>query len=253
MSSLAAGLITLVSIFAGTLIGMFLGKILPHHHLQKATEDTVKLASGIIATLAALVLGLLVASAKNSFDSTSEQITQAGAKIVLLDNLLTRYGPEAKPVRQDLHDALAAGIARIWSGQKAEPSGSKALEITTGFPKVQNDLFALEPSTDAQRTILSQAQQASNDLLQSKWLVIEQSQGTLPLPLFIILVSWLAILFVSIGLFSPRNGTALAALFLAALAFSEAVFLIVEMNRPLDGMLKISDAPLRKVLEHINP
>ena len=252
MGSLTAGLITLVSICMGTLTGMFFGKILPDHHLRKATEDTVKLASGMIATLAALVLGLLVASAKNSFDITTEQIAQTGAKIALIDNLLARYGPEANPVRHDLRDVLAAGIARIWPSQKTKLSSSQALEVSSGFNKVQDDLFALTPSTDTQRTILSQTQQVCNDLIQSKWLVIEQSQGALPLPLFIMLVSWLTILFISIGLFAPRNGTALAALFLTALSFSAAVFLIVEMNQPLDGMLKVSSAPLRKVLEHLN-
>ncbi len=209
MNALIAGLITFISIAVGIGVGMFAGKRLPGHHLQKSTEDTVKLASGMIATLAALVLGLLVASAKNSFDTTSAQLTQGGAKMILLDNLLARYGPESKTTRDDLRATLASAIARIWPESADSSSGAAALEVNTGFSKVMDDLLSLKPSTDAQRAVLAQAVQVSNDLLQSKWLVIEQTQGALPLPLFVMLVSWLTILFVSIGLFAPRNATAL--------------------------------------------
>jgi hypothetical protein len=251
MNSISVGLITVISIFGGTLFGMYLGSILPEHHLRENTKETVKLASGMIATLAALVLGLLVASAKNSFDTTGAEMTQVGSKIMLLDRLLARYGPEAKPIRQDLRDALADGIKRVWPDKKSATAGSAALEERSSFAKVQDELFALKPTTDFQRATLAQAEQVSNDMLQSRWLLIEQTQGALPTPFFIVLLSWLTMLFISIGLFAPRNGTAIGALFLCALSFSAAIFLIVEMNHPLDGIVKVSSAPLRKVLEHL--
>jgi len=252
MTSLIASAVTLGAIVAGTAVGMFLAKVLPDHHLKKSTEDTIKLASGMLATLAALVLGLLVASAKQSYDATSTQITQTGAKIALLDNLLAHYGPDANQTRQDLHDALAAGIARVWPEENSKVSGEAALEQSRGFIKIQNELFALAPSTDPQRSILAQAQQVCNELVQSRWLVIEQAQAALPLPLFFMLVSWLTVLFTGIGLFVPRNATALIAVALAGLSFSQAIFLIIELDRPLDGLMKVSSAPLVKVLENLD-
>ncbi len=252
MSSITVGLITVSCIFGGTLFGMFLTCVLPAHHLRKTTKETIKLASGMIATLAALVLGLLVASAKSSFDTTNAEITQAGAKMMLMDRILARYGPEAKPARQQLHDALSSGVDKVWAEHKSGVQGAAALEKGNGFATFQDMLFQLTPTTDLQRTTLTQAQQLSNDLIQSRWLLVEQSQGTLPMPFFVVLVSWLSLLFMSIGMFAPRNATSITALFLCALSFSAAVFLIVEMNRPLDGIVKASSAPLRKVLEHMN-
>jgi hypothetical protein len=76
-----------------------LRRALPKHHLNKDSQDVVRLGVGLIATMAALVLGLLITAAKSSFDTQGTQINQITADIVLLDSLLARYGPEARPIR----------------------------------------------------------------------------------------------------------------------------------------------------------
>src|SRR6267154_5019 len=123
MSSLTIALISAACIFGGALLGLFLQGLLPEHHLRDASKDTVKVAAGTIATLSALVLGLLVGSAKNSFDSANAAITQSGAKIILLDRVLSVYGPESKPARDQLRQAVVAGIEMFWPGEKTEVSG----------------------------------------------------------------------------------------------------------------------------------
>ena len=117
---------------------------------------------------------------------------------------------------------------------------------------VQGKLSELTPQNDAQRQALAQAQQIVNDLSQTRWLLIEQEQNQLPLPLLLVLVFWLTLLFVSFGLFAPPNATVLTVLFVGACAVSVAIFLVIEMNRPLEGFIRISDAPLRNALQHLN-
>jgi hypothetical protein len=252
MNSIAMSSICFGCILSGTALGFYFGRNLPKHHLDNDSKDTIKMAWGTVATMAALVLSLLLASAKSSFDTVSSENTQAATKIILLDRVLARYGPETKAVRNDLRNDVAAGIQKMWSTTNSAIPASAVLEGGSGMEQVQADLSQLTPLSDSQRVLLSQAQQLCGDLLQARWLVVEQSRTGLPNVLFVILVFWLAMLFVGLGLFAPRNKTVLIVLFICNLSFSTAIFLINEMSHPVDGMMKISSAPMLKALEHLS-
>lgn len=210
------------------------------------------MAWGIVATMAALVLSLLVASAKNTFDTINNETTGIGAKIMVLDHDLARYGPETKATREELRQVVAARMQKIWPGDATTGPASAELEQGNGMEGVEDQISKLVPQTDDQRALLAQAKQICGDLLMARWLIIEQSHAGLPNILLVVLVLWLTLLFFGIGLLAPRNKTVLVALFLCNLSFSTAIFLIDEMDRPLDGVMKISSAPLSKVLEHLN-
>jgi hypothetical protein len=239
-------------IFAGALLGLGLQRLLPSHHLSKETQDVVKLSAGMIATLTAMVLGLLVSSAKTSFDAMNNGLVQGGAKFILLDRALVRYGPETKATRAQLQRALAGGLETVWPMEKTGVSALTAFERANGMDLVQDKLRDLTPQNDAQRQALAQAQQIAGDLSQTRWLLIEQQQNQLPFPLLLVLVFWLTLLFVSFGLFAPPNATVLTVLFVGAGAVSVAIFLVIELNQPLEGFVKISNAPLRHALQHLN-
>ena len=245
------GLISAGCIFGGALLGLLLQGLLPEVHLRDNSKDTVKVVAGMIATLAALVLGLLVSSAKSSFDATNTAMVQNGAKIILLDRVLAAYGPEAKDAREQLRRAVAAGIEMFWPEEKNVGSGMTAFERANAGEIIQAKLRELTPTTDAQRKLQSQAEQISADMLQARWLLIEQAQSALPAPFLVVLLFWLTMLFLSFGLFAPRNVTVISVLLIGALSVSGAVFIILEMNHPLQGMIKVSSAPMRKALEHL--
>ena len=251
MNSLIIALISAGSIFGGALLGVGLQRRLPGHHLTKEMQDLVKLSAGTIATLTALVLGLLVSSAKNSFDAINTAAVQGSAKFILLDRTLARYGPETNTTRNQLKRALAAGIEMVWPTEKTGIPALTAIERSNGMDLVQDKLNELSPENASQRQLLAQAQQLATDLGQTRWLVIEQAQNQLPIPLLLILVFWLILLFVSFGLFAPRNITALTVLCVGACAVSAAIFLVLELNRPFDGIIKVSSAPLRTALRHL--
>ena len=106
MSSLTISLIMLACVFGAALLGILLHAVLPQHHLSSETKDIVKLGMGLVGTMSALVLGLLVASAKNSYDTQSAELTQLSANIALLDRGLALYGPETKETRALLRDVV---------------------------------------------------------------------------------------------------------------------------------------------------
>lgn len=251
MNSLTIGLISAGCIFAGALIGMWLQRRLSADHLSKEMQDLVKLSAGTIATLTALVLGLLVSSAKSSFDTINTGIVQGSAKFILLDRTLARYGAETAPAREQLKRVVAAGIEMVWPTQEASLPALTAFERANGIELVQDKLRELTPRDEAQRQALAQAQQIVNDLGQTRWLLIEEAQSRLPVPLLLILVFWLVLLFMSFGLFAPRNAMAHTVLFVGACAISAAIFLVLELSQPLDGLVKVSSAPLRNALQHL--
>jgi hypothetical protein len=251
MHSFLVALASAGSIFGGALLGMALQRRLPGHHLTKDMQDVVKLSAGTIATLTALVLGLLVSSAKTAFDTINTGVVQGSAKIILLDRTLARFGPEADGARQTLKQVVASGIQRTWPTEKTGVPTVANIERVNGIERLQDDVRALAPQTDVQREARSEAQQITRDLGQTRWLLIEEAQNELPTPLLLILVFWLSLLFVSFGLFAPQNVTALVVLFVGSCAISGSIFLVLELNQPLDGIIKVSGAPLMNALRHL--
>lgn len=251
MNSSTIGFISAGCIFGGVLLGMLLQKVLPEHHLDTPSKDTVKVGAGMLATLTALVLGLLVSSAKSSFDAMNAGIAQTGAKIILFDHILADYGPETKEVREQLRHTVASVIEKIWPEKKGGVGGLRALESVDAAETMQAKLRELTPKNDLQKSLLAQASQIGSDVLQTRLLLMEGQQNTLPTSFLVLLIFWLTGLFISFGLFAPRNGTVLAVLLICALSVSSAIFLVLEMDRPLDGFIKASNAPLRKAVELI--
>jgi hypothetical protein len=204
---------------------------------------------GSVATMAALVLGLLVASMNRSYDEEKNEVTQMAAKIDYLDRMLANYGPETQASRVLLRRTTERALTRMWPEQKAQHAElDPTVSWTEALPKA---IEMLAPETDAQRSFKAQAVVLANELGQIRWLLYEESESSISLPMLIIVVVWLTIIFLSIGLFAPPNSTVIVALLLAAFSVSGAIFLILELDLPFGGMIQISPAPLRNALEHL--
>ena len=249
MTSLTIGIITAACICGGAVVGYALQRVLPKHHLSKDAQDAVKLAVGVIATSTALVLGLLVSSSKAQFDAMGARLVQFGANLIVLDNTLAEYGPEAKRAREQLRRGVETTLQRLWPEERTGGSTLAAIERGNDIDATRAMLRELKPMTDEQRALLAQARQIANDISHSRWTVIEDAQRGLPPILLGVLVFWLTLLFLSFGLFAPRNWMVFLALVVSACSMAAAIFLVLEMNSPLDGLMKISSAPLRKALE----
>jgi ABC-type amino acid transport system permease subunit len=250
MNASAIASIVFVCVFGGGMLGLYLRALLPEHHLKEESTGVVKLGTGLIGTLAALVLGLLIASAKSNFDRISDDVAQNAAKVVLLDRALAGYGPETNEARDLLRRAFAATV-EVFSDGGPVLAKLDAHQRVARFEQVQGKLRELTPRNDAQRLLQSRALELSNDLQQMRWLLIEQGQGSIPTPFLVVLVLWLVIIFAGFGLVSANNATVVTTFLLCALSVSGSIYLIEELNSPLDGLLKISSAPLQNALNHL--
>jgi len=253
MNDLWISLIVFAVIFGGALTGVFVRPLLSEKHLHPDSKEVVKMATGLIGTLAALVLGLLIASAKSSFDQKTNQVRQMTATIILLDDLLAQYGPEAASLRTLLRQSIPPLANRIWREEEIPASNPVHFESTAQSLAFENQLERLSPDNDTERSLLSRAIQAFTEGAQIRLQLFAQAGGSIPAPFLIILVFWLGAIFVSFTLFARTNLVVMAALFVCALSFACAIFLVLELDNPFSGLMGMSSATLRGALLPLNP
>ena len=249
MSSTAISLIVFACVFGGALLGILLHAVLPQHHLGNESKDIVKLGMGLVGTMAALVLGLLVASAKGSYDAQSAELTQMSANVAVLDRALALYGPDTKEARAMLRGAVVRILDQMWSkdGSSASPVPPSAAGGEVLYERIQG----LSPANDTQRSLQGQALSIAVDVGKMRYLMYAQQATSVSMPLLVVLVLWLTFIFISFGLFAPFNATVVSSLFVSALSVSGAIFLILEMYTPYSGVIAVSSAPLRAALAHL--
>src|SRR5213594_1464382 len=250
MDSAIIAAIVFACLFGAGLLGVRVRAILPENHLNPDTKDAVKVGMGLVATMAALVLGLLVASTKGTYDTQKSEVTQMAAKIVFLDRVLANYGSETAESRELLRSSVGSAISHMWPDKKSSQTAQLDPSASSG-EALFNSIEKLSPQNDVQRSLKTQAAQIATDLGQMRWLLFEQTDTSISVPMLIILISWLAFIFMSAVLFAPPNATVIVAVMLAALSVAGAIFLILELDMPFDGVIQISPAPMRNALIHL--
>ncbi len=250
MNTEIISLIIFGCVVGAVLIGRALGRLLPAEHLGADTKETVKLAMGLLATMSALLLGLLVASAKGSYDTARNDVIQMAAKVVFLDRVLTGYGPEAAEIRARLRDEIEELAHRRMQPAKANTPINLAPDRQAGnamYLAIQQ----LTPHDELQRNLKAQATTLALDLGQLRTLLVAESISSISKPLLIVVVCWLVVIFASFSVIAPRNSTATTALMISALSTAAAIFLILELDRPFSGVLRISNEPMLNVLSQL--
>ena len=250
MNDTITGALVFACLFGAGLLGVRVRAALPEDHLSSETKDAVKVGMGLVATMAALVLGLLVASTKGSYDTQKNEVIQMAAKTVFLDRVLANYGSETAESRGLLRQSVGSAIDHMWSDKKSSQAAQLDPSVSSG-EAFFNSIQKLSPQNDVQRSLKSQAAQIATDLGQMRWLLFEQTETSISVTMLIVLISWLAIIFMSAGLFAPPNATVVIALMLAALSIAGAIFLILELDSPFDGVIQISKRPMHNALVHL--
>src|ERR1700756_3878229 len=245
------GWVVLVMVFGSAMLGKLIRRKLPGSHLSDETKNVVTLSMGVVGTLTALVLSLLIATASGTFNSRNQEITVIAAKVIQLDRLLRRYGPEANDERDLLRRYTAMRVQDLFPQGSAKPVLQNPKTITL-FEELEDRLAAMEARSGNQRWLQSQAQALTADLTEVRWLLVEQDVLGIPVPVLLAVVFWLCLLFMSFGLFAPSNATVTVVLFLCALAVAGAIQTILDLSRPFEGVVRVSGQPIRHALEVIS-
>jgi hypothetical protein len=252
MGTISISLLVAACILAGGVGGLYLHRVLPREHLTRETLDVIKLGTGMLSVLASLVLGLLIATAKSTHDATDLAIRNYAAELALLNEALRDYGGPASVPRDRLREYIEAFKQQGWPGDGKSPLIAENEKTRALLEQVRDSIRALQPVDPAQRALQEGAVGIHMNLLRQRWLLIEQQGPSVQGVVLVVLVSWVTVIFVSFGLNAPRNGTVVAAFLICSLAIGGSIFLILEMDRPLDGVMRISSWPLENVLANMN-
>jgi hypothetical protein len=247
------GLIAFCCIFGAGVAGLLLRRILPDVQRTDATQKTVQTMMNVVAILAALVLGLLIASTKTSFDTRSKEIEEFSANLTLLDRELMHLGQEQQDVRTLLRDFTARTIAQTWRIDANSPSVTNDAQTVQMLDDVEDRLRALTPQIEIQRAARLSALQLAGELKRTSRLLAVQESGQTPRLFLVVVIFWLAILFVSYTIFAPLNATVIATILAGAFSVSIALNLIFDMDRPFAGFIKVSSVPMQQALDKMKP
>jgi hypothetical protein len=247
MDSTYIAAVTFVCTCVGTVVGILIRRRLHAHHLTGASQELLKLTIGVVATLAALVLGLLVGGTKQFYDAKVNEVRTFVVNIALLDRSMSHYEPSRLAERRHLSDFTKAMIGGLW-GAGQTTSDTDVLAI---MDRVRDTLRHLEPQSDAQKIAHSRMMGLTETLMLSGSKLIETDDAAIPGPLFGVVDAWLAVIFLGFGVFAPPNKVTLLAIGISAVAVSMAVFLVVEMNSAFDGFIKIPSRMMEQVLDQI--
>jgi hypothetical protein len=251
VSPLAVSCVVFACIAGAGLLAMAFARALPDHHLKPDSKEAIKYGLTLIATLAALVLGLLVAAAKGTYDTQTSAVRQLSAHVLLLDRVLALYGAETKDARELLRRAVASTLDRMWPGDSARPADLDPGETRADMATFYDKVAGLTPQNDTQRSLKARALDVTADLAKTRLQLFTQKDSSIPVPFLVVLVFWLMVLLGGAGLLAPRNATVVGVLLVCALSVSCALFLILELDRPFEGVMRVSSAPLREALARL--
>jgi hypothetical protein len=264
MGELAKALLLLGILIGSTYLGMFLQQWMREHHRNRDTLDAARLVIVILVTFAALVLGLLVTSAKADFDSDDEALRTYSTDLIDLDLALRVYGPQTAPIRALLRQYTAAAILSVWRHEPApkgtyptrltpfRPGSLETKELSTLLMQVTMMVDQLPRATSFQAHQAARTQVAMQEVTRERHILIAQAIPKLSWPFLVLLMFWLAVIFVMFGLTSPRNGTIHAIILLSAVSIASAVYLIIDLDTPFTGLVAISSQPMRDALLHMD-
>ena len=246
MNAIFVTALAFAGIFGAAMLGMRLRLVLPEHQLSEETKDTIRLGMGLVATMTALLLGLLIASAKGSYDTQRSQVILLAGKVGYLERVLTVYGPDTAESISFLRVSNDTLVNKLWSDESSpesqvDPTVSEGHELLSSIHK-------LSPQSEEQRYLKIEALDAVADIARTRWLLVAQSDTSIPRPLLTLVIVWLTVIFLSVGLFAPTNKTVVVTMVIVSLLVASALFLILELDRPFDGVIQTSSAPLRNAM-----
>jgi hypothetical protein len=253
MNALTASLIVAAIVFASGLVGLWLHRLLPDENLSKETLDVVQLGTGMLSVLASLVLGLLIATAKSSYDTTDTAIRSYATDLILLDETLRDYGDAALPPRRLLRRYTEQMLGDVWPKTGGRPYLQEDRTVGELMERVREAIRALQPVDPGQKWLQDQALEVNISLLRQRWLMIERSGPSVRLATIAILLAWVSVIFASFGLNAPRNATVVTAFLLCSLAIGSAIFLILQLDSPFSGVLQLPSQPMETALAHMLP
>lgn len=249
MASVAILILVFGATLAASRVGAKIARLLPQTHLTPEARHSAHVGIGMLATLLALVLGLLITSAKHSFDDRQGELLRISSTVVLLDRALVGYGEGAAPARMLLRQLFAGVHRRIKPEEGVQAKASSPMDSLNALTQLQHTVLHLPVNNEVERWYQARAMQLTAEIAQDRVLMVEQHHSTVPVVLVVVVSVWVILIYLGLGVFGVRNRTVNTVLDVCALAFACAIFLVIELDTPYAGMVGVSTEPLGRAAQ----
>jgi len=247
LSPIATAVLAFVLILVGTVVGTLVRAKMPEHHLTGDSKEVIRLATALVATLTGLVLALMFAATRTSFEHTSSAVSRLAVEFSELDEMLEDYGPDAAPIRRQLRTDMGTLIDSIWQDDAAAAGRPPVARKSHGVGALSM-IRELQPRTTVQTSIQARALQISTDISQTRLSLLAQPPDSVSTPFIVVLVLWLMFIFTTFAMSSKPNVTLAVVLGICILSASGALYLILELGLPFGGLMQVSNDSLRGAL-----
>jgi len=210
------------------------------------SREGVRMAMSLMTTLTAIVLGMVTASAKETYDQATAVVTGTAVDMITLDRKLDNYGPEAAAARAEVRVCVDRMIERMQSGERYFVDNKHATEVGTSIERVWSAIHVLKPADARQEDLRDQAlailsgrvKYGPGNLEQQQW-AFAVKPASVPRNFLIVVVAWLVLEFFALGIFFPRSRAMSVAITIAGLVVASSMFLILELEDPLTGAMRV--------------
>ncbi|MDD0843170.1 bestrophin-like domain [Pseudomonas sp. Gutcm_11s] len=239
-----------VCLLSASLLMMHWYPKLSARHRDEETNTVVRLVANIFVVMTSLVFGLMINSAKNTFEAIDTNVHAFATSLIIFDRTLKNYGEKAEDTRAHLVAYVEHAIANPYRGDEALQH--RKSPATQYLDDIGVALAAIDPESRYQETLLEELRQQYRLLIEQRWKIVEQSEGAIPLPLIGMLGAWLTLIYASFGYRAPRNPMVISMFTVSALLIAASVYLVLDMDIPFHGAIQISDSPLRRALAEMH-
>ena len=249
MTDYSIALLVFVCLSTASLGAMLISPKLPARHRDDDTNAIIRLVANIFVVMTSLVFGLMINSSKNTFETVNASAHSYATSLILLDQSLRTYGLGGSEARGNLSRYVEIAIAQPARANdslegKADPAG-------IALDKLSNSLTSFQPPDDYHQNLASDIRRQLQRVVEQRWVIIEQSEGVIPMPLILLLVAWLVLIFGSFGYRAPRNAIVVTSFIIGSAFLAAAFYLVLDMDMPFQGLIQVSDEPLRRALGEI--
>ena len=252
MSSISIAVAVLVLTFGSGLVGLYLQRRLPEHHMSGGSKDMILAVIGLLSLLLALVLGTLVGNTYAFFATQKSELETMASRALLVDQALAQYGPDAKSARDELKEALVQSYDLFWRGADSDPNQLRVAVALERWERVSNVLNSLNPTTTAQKEALTAAKTNLGPMEQTRLLMSLQLSSPVAWSLVFSVIGWSMFLFCGFGVLSGTNPTTVVALALGAVSVASAMFLILDLSQPFSGLFRAPSAAIQQTIETVD-
>ncbi len=245
MSNLVLGVIIFLLLASSSLFALVIHPRLTNRYRNDETNTVVRLIANLFVVMASLVLGLMINSAKSTYEAVDHNVHAISKEIILFDRALRPLPGGSETRQRILTYANHAHNLNRPTGDRLIVGDVSSEQLLSA---VGTSLRAINVVDREETALLQEARQRFRTIVDLRWALVEDAEGVIPMPIIAMVVAWLVLIFASFGYRAPRNLVIVGSVVVAAGLIAGSIYLILDLDAPFSGLVQVTDEPLQRAI-----